>query len=223
MTGEMLCRIRLRGPIPGKNPNSVGADVTEKRNRLPCCTKLPPVLRFRTANACPASEFPIPSTGCSFHDPRKSTGRLIPVSQSIELWKSPVKNRVTVNESVGFGVDGSSTRNDTESRPVDVWSFTWIEFCQLKAPNRTGVSKLSAVIRLLPVWAIVSSTPPGSTCTNPGSAVLEVVLLVKLSPGDQVTLDPIAIGTGESVNAGRSCWTLPSVKLCRRLPPSVSV
>ena len=148
---------------------------------------------------------------------------MIPVSQSIELWKSPVKKRVTVSESVGSGVDGSSTRSVTESRPVDVWSFTWIEFCQLKPPNRIGVSKLSAEMRLLPVWAMVSRPPPGRACTKAGSTVLEVVLLVRLKPGDQVMFDPIAIGTGESVNAGRSCCTLPSVRLCRRLPPSVTV
>jgi hypothetical protein len=51
-----------------------------------------------------------PTMGWSFHDPRNRIGRLIPVSQSIPLSKWPKKVLVTVIESVGSGVLGSSTR-----------------------------------------------------------------------------------------------------------------
>ena len=81
----------------------------------------------------------------------------MPVSQSSVLWKSPGKIRRTRIESVGSGVDGSSTRNVTESRPSLVSSVAWIEFCQLNEPNRTGVSKLSAVTRVPASSAMVSS------------------------------------------------------------------
>ena len=40
---------------------------------------------------------------------------------------------------------------------------------------------------------------------NPGSGCFEVVLLVRLRPGDQVMFEPSAIGTGERVTAGKSC------------------
>ena len=149
---------------------------------------------------------------------------MIPVSQSMPVEKSPTKVRVTVIESVGSGVLGSSTRNGgSVSRPLFIWSVTCNEFCQLNEPIRSGVSRLSAVARLLPVWSIVSSTPPGRTCTSGFRGVLEVVLLVKLSPGDQVMFEPRSIEAGEIVSAGSSCWTLPSERLCRRLPPSVTV
>ena len=55
------------------------------------------------------------------------------------------------------------------------------------------------------------------------SGVLELVLLVKLRPGDQVMLDPRLIDAGEIVRAGSSRWTLPFDRLYRRLPPSVTV
>ncbi len=93
----------------------------------------------------------------------------------------------------------------------------------MNPPIRSGVTKLSAVTRVLLSTASVSSSPPGRTRSRVSAEGLDVVLLVKLSPGDQVTFDPIAIGTGERVSAGRSCCTLPSVRLCRRLPPIVSV
>src|SRR6188472_803201 len=64
---------------------------------------------------------------------------------------------------------------------------------------------------------------PGSTVSSESSGVLDSVLLVKLNPGDQVILDPIAIDAGEIVTAGSSCWTLPSERLCRRFPPMVRV
>ena len=88
MDGEKLCRIRLSGPIPGKKANSVGEAEAPNRKRLPWRTKLPFVFRLRTANAPAGVALPIPTTGWSFHEPRKSTGRLIPVSQSSVLWKS---------------------------------------------------------------------------------------------------------------------------------------
>src|SRR3954471_15148761 len=99
----------------------------------------------------PDVELATPTAGCSFHDPRKRTGRLMPVSQSIPVEKSPLKIRVTSSESLGSGVLGSGTLNRTESRPVLRSSLTLREFCQLKAPIRSGVSKLRAVTRLLPV------------------------------------------------------------------------
>ncbi len=65
------------------------------------------MLRFRTANG-PEVVFPTPTTGWSFQDPRNSTGRLIPVSQSSEVSKSLWKNRRTRRLSVGSGVAGLS-------------------------------------------------------------------------------------------------------------------
>jgi hypothetical protein len=164
-----------------------------------------------------------PTTGWSFHDPRKRIGRLMPVSQSIPLSKSPRKVRLTVIESVGSGVLGSSTRKPAVSRWVRCSSVTWMEFCQLKAPNRSGVSKLKAVMRPLPVCSTVSTPPLASSLSRGSTGVLELVLLVKLSPGDQVMLDPSAMEAGEIVSAGSSCCTLPSERLCRRFPPSVTV
>jgi hypothetical protein len=105
ITGDRLCRIRLNGPMPGKKPNSVGEAVAAKRNRFPCCTKAPFVARFRMANG-PLVLLPMPTTGWSFHDPRNSTGKLMPVSQSNELWKSPRKVCCTRRLSAGSGVAG---------------------------------------------------------------------------------------------------------------------
>src|SRR5687768_17368371 len=144
----MLCRIRWSGPTPGKKAKNVGVELTPTRNRFPCRTQAPSVFRLRRANG-PLVVLEIPSDGWSFHELRKRIGRLMPVSQSSELSKSPEKSCVTTSESLGSGVDGSSTRNVTESRPSLVSSVTWIEFCQLNDPNRTGVSKLSAVTRVL--------------------------------------------------------------------------
>ena len=59
----------------------------------------------------------------------------MPVSQSIAGGEVSPKSRVTLIESVGSGVLGSSTRNGTESRPVVVSSVTRSEFCQLKRPE----------------------------------------------------------------------------------------
>ena len=143
--------------------------------------------------------------------------------QSSVLWKSPAKMRFTTSESLGSGVDGSSTRNVTESRPSLVSSVTWIEFCQLNDPKRTGVSKLSAVTRVPASTAMVSSSPPGRIWTSESREGSEVVLLVKLRPGDQVMSEPRARGTGDTVSAGSSCCTPPSVMSCRRLPPRVTV
>ena len=67
----------------------------------------------------------------------------------------------------------------------------------------------------------VSTAPPGRMRVRAGRGSFEVVLLVKLSPGDQEISDPIAIGAGESVTAGKSCCTLPSEIFWRRLPPRV--
>ena len=222
MTGEMLCRIRLRGPRPGKKPNSVGDAVAPKRKRLPWRTKLPLVARFRMANG-PLVLLPTPTTGWSFHDPRNNTGRLIPVSQSIELEKSPRNVCRTRTLSVGSGVAGLSAWKETTCAPVDRLSFACTEFCQLNPPNRIGVSKLNAVTRWLASSARVSNAPPGSARSRVSASGFLVVLLVKLSPGDQEMSEPRAMGTGESVTAGSSCCTLPSVRLCRRLPPSVRV
>src|SRR5215210_1553485 len=110
MVGEKLCRTLLASPKPGKNAKSVGDALAAKRNRFPCLTNAPPVLRFRTANTPRDVVLATPTTGWSFHDPRKRIGRLMPVSQSIPLSKSPRKVRVTVIESLGSGVLGSSTR-----------------------------------------------------------------------------------------------------------------
>ena len=101
---------------------------------------------WRTA---PLVVLPMPTTGWTFQEPRKSTGRLMPVSQSIVVSKSLRKVRRTCTLSVGSGVDGSSTQEaDRVSAPRSCRSFTWTEFCQLKPPNRSGVSKLSAVTRV---------------------------------------------------------------------------
>src|SRR5687767_8756896 len=215
--------MRLSGPMPGKNANKVGEELTPKRGRLPWRTQSPSVFRFRSMKGWPAATFAMPRTGWSFQEPRNSTGRLIPVSQSSVLSKLPGKVRNTVSESVGSGVDGSSTRKLTESWPVVVASVAWSELDQLNDPNLIGVWNCRAVVRLLPLCATVSSSPVGSTTSRLSSRVPEVVLFVKLSPGDQVMSPPTAIGTGESVTAGRSCCTLPSERLCRRLPPRVNV
>ena len=128
-----------------------------------------------------------------------------------------------MSESFGSGVAGLSTRKDTESRPSSVSSVIWTEFCQLNEPKRTGVSKLSAVTRVPTSSGMVSIAPPGSSWNSESLSGLEVVLLVKLSPGDQVMSEPSASGAGDTVTAGSSCWTPPSVMSCRRLPPRVSV
>src|SRR4026209_486302 len=147
----------------------------------------------------------MPTAGWSFQEPRNRMGRLIPVSQSMPVEKSPRKVRVTVIESVGSGVLGSSIRNRTESRPVLVSSVTRTAFCQLNAPKRNGVSRLNAVCRLFPVWSTVSTIPPGRIWMIGSNGVLELVLLVKLRPGDQVMLEPRLIDAGEIVRAGSSC------------------
>src|SRR3954470_1204064 len=99
--------MRLASPKPGKKAKSVGDAVAEKRNRFPCVTKEPPVFRFLIAKS-PLVVFAMPRAGCSFHEPRKSTGRLMPVFQSIPVEKSPRKVLVTVRESPGFPEVGSS-------------------------------------------------------------------------------------------------------------------
>ncbi len=209
--------------MPGKNAKRVGVELTPMRNRFPCCTQAPPVFRLRSANG-PLVVLEMPSDGWSFHEPRKRIGRLMPVSQSSVLWKSPGEDPAAPGSSrSGRGVDGSSTRNVTESRPSLVSSVAWIEFCQLNEPNRTGVSKLSAVTRVPASSAMVSIAPPGRIWKSESRSGLEVVLLVRLRPGDQVMSAPSASGTGETVSAGSSCWTPPSVMSCRRLPPRVSV
>ncbi len=167
--------------------------------------------------------FAMPSEGWSFHDPRKSTGRLMPVSQSIVLWKLPFAIWLTSTESLGSRVARLGTRAPVESGACPIWSVTCTELAQLNDPKRTGVSKLNAVTRVSAVRLIVSTTPPGRIRMSEDNGSFEVVLLVKLSPGDQVMSEPTAIGTGDNVTAGKSCCTLPSVMLCRRLPPRVSV
>src|SRR4051812_25509442 len=110
MTGEKLWRIRESGPIPGKNANRVGEELTPKRKRFDCCTHWPLVFRFRIMNGWPAAELAMPTTGWNFQDPRNSTGRLMPVSQSRVLRKSPGKIRLMVRESLGLAVVSSGTR-----------------------------------------------------------------------------------------------------------------
>ena len=56
-----------------------------------------------------------------------------------------------------------------------------------------------------------------------GTGAWEAALVNTLSPGDQVMLFPNPIGTGARVTAGSSCCTLRSLRLCRRLPPTVKV
>ena len=176
---------RVSGPIPGKNANRVGEELTPKRKRLdwldPVAVGVPVpererLARRRVGNAEHGLELPRAA---------KENGEVdagVPVR---ELLKSCANTRVTATESFGSGVDSSGRLKVIESRAVVRSSVTCSEFCQLKPPIRMGVSKLSAVTRLLPVWAIVSRPPPGTTWTTLGSRVLELVLLVKLRPGDR--------------------------------------
>ena len=75
----------------------------------------------------------------------------------------------------------------------------------------------------------MSSTPPGSTCTSEASGVLELVLLVKLRPGDQVMFDPRSIDAGEIVTAGKQLLhapvgeALPAVAAQRHRAPAVAL
>ena len=69
-------------------------------------------------NGWPAAALAMPSTGWNFQLPWKSTGRLIPVSQSSVLLKSSANTRVTLTESFGSGVDSSGRLKVTESRAV---------------------------------------------------------------------------------------------------------
>src|SRR5688572_30018543 len=128
--------------MPGKNANSVGADLTPTRNRFPSSTRSPSVFRLPTANCALLVAFATPSTGWNYQDPRKRIGRLIPVSQSSDVWNRLVYAWVTVKESVGSGVEGSSTLYWITSRPLNNSSVIWTEFCQLNEPKRSGVSKL---------------------------------------------------------------------------------
>ena len=133
----------------------------------------------------------------------------MPVSQSSELWKSLKKVRWTVMLSRGIGVAGCRCGTSL-LLALGRWSVTWSEFDQLNPPSRIGVSKLSAVMRELASVATVSKSPPGSASSTVSLPGLLVVLFVKLSPGDHEMSEPSAIGTGERVTAGSSCWTLPS-------------
>ncbi len=216
----MLCRIRVSGPIPGKNPKNVGDELSAKLKRLPCSTKAPPVVRFRMANG-PDVVFATPTDGTSFQLRWNSTGRLKAVCQSTAVEKSPGNVCASVTESAGSGDAGSSTPRETTCRAVVVRSMTLMVLLQLKLPNRNGVARLMVLLRELPTCDSVSSEPSGRTTTTSGSGVRDVSSLRRVNPGDQVMFRAMSSGFGARSSDGRVDCELLSVRFCRRVAPSV--
>ena len=89
--------------MPPKNAKKVGAIEAPNDSRLPWDTKVPPVSALRTAKT-PGPELAMPMLGANFQVGLKSSGRLMEVFQSNEVENPPVRNRLTVIESLGSGV-----------------------------------------------------------------------------------------------------------------------
>src|SRR6185437_6467758 len=85
MRGEIECLMRVNGPKPGKNPNSVGELDRPYCSVFDWCTNWPPLNWLRTQKPLVGSAFTIARNGDSLSVLCMSAGRLIPVCQSMDV------------------------------------------------------------------------------------------------------------------------------------------
>ncbi len=196
------------GPMPPLvSPKKVGDSEALNCSRLFWNTHAPPVARFRIPkNGLSVDALATPMVGCSFQVLRASRGRLMPVSQLSPVWKLPGKTEYTSTESFGSGVEKSGCSNESTWRPVVRLSCIVMALRQLKAPTRSGVSKLKEVTREFWTWASVSTPPSGLRESSGASWRFRSSVRTRLSPGDQVMLRPRSSGLGEIVSEGN--WVL---------------
>src|SRR6476646_7417394 len=83
--GEIECRMRDKGPMPGKKAKKVGEMPAKNWSRLLCCTYSPPVNWSRIMNGPAPVAFTVDTPGCSFQVLGKNDGRLMPVCQSTRV------------------------------------------------------------------------------------------------------------------------------------------
>src|SRR5713226_1142401 len=218
MSGESECRIRSSGPMPGKNPNTVGDMLAANCSRFPWRTKRPPENWLRIMKGPADVVFTTETPGCSFHVPVNSGGRLIPVCQSIavaNVW--PYSTRRTPPGTVESGMKNSW-------RALLIWSVTLTLFAQLQRPTRSGVCRLRSVCRVSEKSASVSTPPPPvpGASRNVGPT-WKVWALLNANPGDHVIDGVMFTGDGVRLTRGKFWLTRSLARFCDRLPPTLRV